>query len=117
MPCCDAMYYAIYAPVALYCLTPYPNIRLVLRECPLTISHISILYCQQNATHIEQDPRASGGSYEDDDENEVDEFCPDQAVNVAQPGEFMPPEDNFHNRPEDGKNPEKKKKKKNRKKK
>lgn len=29
----------------------------------------------------------------------------------------MPPEDNFHNRPEDGKNPEKKKKKKNRKKK
>lgn len=54
---------------------------------------------------------------EDDDENEVDEFCPDEAVNVAQPGEFMPPEDNFHNPPEDGKNPEKKKKKKNRKKK
>lgn len=26
---------------------------------------------------------------EDDDENEVEEFCPDQAVNVAQPGEFM----------------------------
>ena len=52
MPCSDAMYCAIYAPVALYCLTPYPNSRLVSRKCPLTISHISILSRQQNATHI-----------------------------------------------------------------
>ena len=57
---------------------------------------------------------------EDDDENEVDEFCPDQAVNVAQHGEFEPPEDNFLNdisSPEEGKNGDKKKKKKSRKKK
>ena len=43
MPCCDAMYCAIYVPAVLYCLTPYPGIRLVVRECALTISHLSIL--------------------------------------------------------------------------